>query len=108
MVKRKKMNIFLKILVVFFFIYMAFYIINMSGYYEGKIREKTALTEEGIKEFEKRIQNGEDVDIKSFLNDERVDYSNNLSNIGDSLTSGIEGVIVETSKIVINILNSLF
>ena len=108
MVKKKKTNIFIKLLIVFFIIYLGLYVINVSGYYEGRIREKTVLTESKIREFESKIQSGEDIDIKSFMDKEEVDYSNNLTVIGDNLTSSIETIISETSKIMGNILKSLF
>ena len=65
----------LKILGFLFIIYIALFIANMSGYYESKIRDQVIVTEEGIKEFEEKIQNGEEIDITSFLNNEREDYS---------------------------------
>ena len=44
----------LKILGVFFLIYIALFIANLSGYYESQIRENTIVTEEGIKAFEEK------------------------------------------------------
>ena len=65
--KKKHSNPVLKILGVLFVIFMALYIASTSGYYESKIRDKVVITEEGIKEFESKVQNGEDIDITSFL-----------------------------------------
>ena len=106
--KKKKGTIFLKILGVLFIIYIALFIANMSGYYESKIRDEVIVTNEGIKEFEEKVKNGEEIDITSFLNKERVDYSSNMSNIGDSLTSSFENVISYGANIVTNIFKSLF
>lgn len=106
--KKKKSSIFLKILGVLFVIYIALFIANMSGYYESKIRNDVTITDEGIKEFEEKVQNGEEIDITSFLNKDRVDYSSNMSNIGDSLTSSFENVISYGANIVSNIFKSLF
>jgi len=106
--KKKKGNIFLKILGFLFIIFMALFIANMSGYYESKIRDKVIVTEEGIKEFEEKVQNGEDIDITSFLNNERVDYSSSMSNLGDNLTTGIENVVSSGMEVVTDILKSLF
>ena len=79
--KKKKSSIFLKILGVLFVVYIALFIANMSGYYESKIRDEVTITDEGIKEFEEKVQNGEEIDITSFLNKDRVDYSSNKSKI---------------------------
>lgn len=108
MIKKKKVNIFLKILGCLFVLFMALFIANMSGYYEGKIRKQVSVTEEGIKAFEEAIKNGEDINITSFLNNDRIDYSSNMSNLGDNLTYGLENFVSKGMGFVVNILKSLF
>lgn len=106
--KKKKGSIFLKILGFLFVIFMALFIANMSGYYESKVRDHVNITEDGIKEFEEKVQKGEKIDITSFLNTEREDYSNKISILGDTLTSGLEGVISGGVDIISDVLKSLF
>lgn len=106
--KKKKTNPFLKILGCLFVIFMALYIANMSGYYEGKVRDRVIITEEGIKEFEEKVQNGETIDITSFLDNEKIDYSSSMSNLGDNVTESIESVVVNGMNFVSDILKSLF
>ena len=106
--EKKKNNIILKILGEFFLIYIALFIANLSGYYESKIRENTIVTEEGIKSFEEKIQNGESVDVTSFLNKEREDYSSKMSNLGDSLNNNIENFIVKSMGFIGDVVKSLF
>ena len=106
--KKKSNNIVLKILGVFFLIYIALFIANLSGYYESQIRENTIVTEEGIKAFEEKIQNGESVDVTSYLNKEREDYSSKMSNLGDSLTNNLENFIVKSMGFMSDIVKSLF
>jgi len=106
--RKKKNNIILKMLVVLFVIFMALFIANMSGYYESKIRDRVIVTEEGIKEFEEKVSKGEEIDITSFLNTDREDYSSKMSNLGDTVTESIEGFVVGGMDVVTNILNSLF
>lgn len=106
--KKKKTNPIFKILGCLFIVFMALFIANMSGYYEGKVRDRVVITEEGIKEFEEKVQNGEEIDITSFLNNERIDYSSNLSNLGDSVTESIESVVVNGMNFVTDVLKSLF
>jgi len=105
---KKKKNPFLKILGILFVVFMGLYIANRSGYYESKIRDRVIITEEGIKEFEETVKKGEEIDITSFLSNERVDYSSNMSNLGDNVTIGIENVLVKGVGVVSNILKSLF
>lgn len=106
--KKKKQNPILKILGVLFIVFMALFIANMSGYYESKVRDNVTITEEGIREFEEKIAKGEEIDITSFLNTERVDYSNSISNLGETLTNSVENVVVGGMDIITDILKSIF
>jgi len=106
--KKKKNNPILKILGILFVIFMALYIANMSGYYESKIRDRVIITEEGIKEFEEKVQNGDEIDITSFLNSERIDYSSSMSNLGDGVTESIENIVANGMDFVSGILKSHF
>lgn len=106
--KKRRINPIMKILIAFFIIFIALLIANYSGYYENRIRKDVFLTEEKIKEFEEKVQNGEEVDIKNFLNKENRDYSNRLSRLGDSLTSNIEVIIHDGIIMFTNIFKSLF
>ena len=106
--KKKKLHPILKILICLFIVYIALFIANISGYYEGKIRDEVIVTEEGIREFEEKVQNGEEIDITAFLKNDRVDYSSSMSNLGDNLTSGIEVFITDSMKFVSDVVKSLF
>lgn len=106
--KKKDKHIVLKILGIFFLVYIALFIANLSGYYESKIRDNTIVTEEGIKEFEEKVQNGESIDVTSFLTNEREDYSSKMSNLGDNLTGSVEEIVVNGLNFFVNIVKSLF
>ncbi len=108
MVKRKKIHPVLKILLAFFIVFIALYIASFSGYYEGRIRNKVIITENNIKEFEDKIASGEEINLDSYLENESVDYSNKFSKLGDSLTSSIEVFVTKSSKVIMEILKSLF
>ena len=83
----------LRILLILFIICMGLFIANASGYYESKIRERVIMTDKGIKEFESMVENGEEIDINSFLKDEREDYSSTFSKVGEGLTNNLETFI---------------
>lgn len=106
--KKKKGKLIIKILGGLFLIFIALFIANISGYYESKIRDNVIVTEAGIKEFEEKVQNGEEIDITNFLNNERVDYSSNMSNLGDSITNSIESVLTDGMGFFVDIFKSLF
>ncbi len=106
--KKKKMHPILKILCALFIVYIALFIANMSGYYEGRVRSRVELTNEKILEFEKLVQSGENIDIESFVNPEKEDYSNSFSNFGEKLTANIENVVKDGMHIIGNVFKSLF
>ena len=51
---------------------------------------------------------GEEINLDSYLENESVDYSNKVSKLGDSLTSSIEVFVTKSSKVIMEILKSLF
>lgn len=106
--KKKKNNIFLRILGGLFIVFLALFIASNSGYYESKLREKVVITENGIKEFEEKIERGEEVDITSFLNTEEEDYSSVMSTLGDNVTDSFESIVESSAKIFKMIMKSLF
>lgn len=106
--KKKKTNPIIRVLELLFVVFIALFIASKSGYYESKMRDKVVITESGIKDFEAKVQNGEEIDITSFLNKERTDYRSPMSNLGDNLTSTIEVAMEKGAKIVGDILKSLF
>ena len=57
------------------------YMISSSGYYEYTMQQRTVITNEKIKEFEEDVKNRENIDLKDYLEEEEVDYSNRFSNL---------------------------
>ena len=87
--KKKKNNIFIKILSLLFLVYIALLIAFESGYYDTKIRNKSILTKEAMAKFEEDIKNGEVVDVKDYLKEERVDYSTTVTKVGNKITNNL-------------------
>ena len=106
--EKKNNNVVLKIISILFIIFMGLFIANTSGYYESQIHDRMIVTEQGIKEFEDTIKRGDEIDIESFINNTREDYSSKMSNLGDRLTGSLEGFVDEGAKILTGILKSLF
>ncbi len=78
MKKHKLVNF---IITIIFLAYVASYYIANSSYYEYQLQERTVLTNEKIKEFEEDVRNGQNIDVKDYVVDEYVDYSNKISNL---------------------------
>ena len=57
-----------------------------SGYNEYTKNRENMLTEEQIKEYEEDIEAGKDVTIKNYLNKDKVNYDNKVSNLGLDLS----------------------
>lgn len=76
----KKINPPKLILIITILIFICSYYISNSGYYEYELKQKTYLTNEKIKEFEKDIKNNQNIDIKTYLDPEDTNYSNKLTN----------------------------
>lgn len=69
--------------IIFILIVIAFisaYYISNSGYYEYELQQRTIITNEKIKEFEEDVKSGNDIDIKKYLDNEKKDYTNKITN----------------------------
>lgn len=77
----KKNKLLSLILIIVVIIFICTYYISNSGYYEYELSKKTILTNEKIKEFEQDVQNNKDIDIKEYLNEEKITYSNKITNL---------------------------
>lgn len=90
MKKKKGSSVFWWCLGILFLAFMGLYIAMESGYYESALHRKTAMTAEKIKEFEQDVADGKEIDLKDYLVDESVDYSNKATNLGVSVSNGVE------------------
>ena len=77
----KKNKSLKSLIIILLIIYVSAYYVSNSGYYEYYMQKKTILTNDRIKEFEEDVKNGKDIDIKNYLDYEKKDYSNRVSNL---------------------------
>lgn len=105
---KKKPNVFLKILSILFIIFLALFIASESGYYEAKLGEKVALTDDAIKQFEEDVLNGENVDINTYILKENVSYENNFTKAGDKFSEMVEGFITDGIGGALSVIKTLF
>ncbi len=106
--KKKKTNPFIKILFLLFLVYVALLIAFESGYYNTKVSNKAVLTKEAMEKFENDLKNGEMVDVKDYLKEEKVDYSNSITKIGNKASKCIEEVMTKGLTNLFNALKGLF
>ena len=83
MKSKKIIKLLVYIILIAFFLS---YIIEKSGYYEYNPQNKKNLTEEEIKQFEKDVKEGKDIDINNYLKDNKIDYSNKLTKTTSSVS----------------------
>ena len=76
---KKKTNWFKRFLTISFIIFMGLYISSISGFYEAKLSNKVALTDEAIKEFENDVIEGKTIDVNTYITNKNVDYSNKFT-----------------------------
>jgi archaellum component FlaF (FlaF/FlaG flagellin family) len=77
------------VLLILFIIFLCIFISSTSGYYEYSNNKKTVFTEDKIKQFEKDVAEGKNVNINDYLKTESKDYTNNITNIGDGVSEFI-------------------
>lgn len=88
--KKNNSKLFWYPFIILLLIFIALTIALESGYYETKISQKVTLTAEKIAEFENDVKNGEQIDIKDYLDSEYVDYSSKTSDLGVKISQNIE------------------
>lgn len=94
-------------MIVIFISFLTLYLSQNSGYYQYEQYKKTSFTKEQIQKFEQDIKDGKKVDITDYLDNDVGDYSNKISNLGLSLSRGIEKTIKKGLNKVIELLNSV-
>ena len=87
---KKENKIFKYIILISFITFFALYLSQSTGYFEYKNSKKVALTNEQIKEFEKDVNEGKNIDITKYIEINNKDYQNNLSKMGLHVSNILE------------------
>ena len=98
--KVDKKKIFRGLFIITFISFLISYIIEISGYYEYNLQNRTILTNEAMKKFESDVNDGQDVLLEDYVISESKDYSSSLTRrtnrvsmgVNRALKKGIEGV----------------
>jgi len=108
MKKNKKSKYFFRILWALIIIFVALIIAYESGYYETKTGNRTVLTKEAMEQFETDLNNGQVIDVKDYLKEEKKDYSNGVTKIGNKLSNGISDIMTNGISGLFDALKGLF
>lgn len=69
------------IIILVLIIFVSSYYISQSGYYEYHEHEKMVLTSDKIKEFERDVRDNKEIDIKDYMDNKDISYSNKASDL---------------------------
>ena len=103
----KKHNFFKTLFILVFLLFLALFIASKTGYYEKSVKDKTYLTNKKLKEFEKDISEGKNVDAKDYFPKE-VDYSNVFTKSANNISNKIGLVVNYKAKNIWDFINTLF
>ena len=103
----KKHNFFKTLFILVFLLFLALFIASKTGYYEKSVKDKTYLTNKKLKEFEKDISEGKNVDAKDYFPKE-VDYSNVFTKSANNISNKIGLVVSYKAKNIWNFIKTLF
>ena len=95
------------IIIITLIIFLASYIISESVYYEYTLQQKTIITNEKIQQFEKDIQNNENIDLKEYLKETKIDYSNKFTTLIYNISDNSNKLARKTIKYLFKKLGSL-
>lgn len=87
-----KTNLARLIVLILVFLFFVLYFMQAAGYNEYTRNRENMLTEEQIKAYEEDIEAGKDVTIKDYLNKDKVNYENKVSELGLDLSRLIEDI----------------
>ena len=96
-------NILLGILGVLLLMFVAIYIVSLSGYYDTALEDKKTLTSEAMDRFEKDVLNGKVIVASNYVEDLPT-YDNLLSRMGIKIGNMIEVIF---KKVINSILKEI-
>lgn len=106
--KKSKSRYFFRILSFLFLLFIVVYAIGQNGFIQRRYSDKTLYTEEQIKKFENDIENGKEIDINAYLKDEKIDYANNSSKLGENISELINKGAIKLDKLLNSVFSFLF
>ena len=93
MSKERILKIVKYLLFTSFITFFALYLSVSAGYFEYKNSKSVSLTNSQIKEFEKDISEGRNVDVKKYIEANNKNYKNKISDAGLSFSKKTQKVV---------------
>mgnify|MGYP000059522294 FL=1 len=87
--------------------FLTLYLSQATGYYEYEQHKTMAFTSEQIKQFEKDVAEGKNIDMKKYLENSNKDYSNRMSDLGYELSSGVGNIVKSGIEGIFGALNKM-
>ena len=95
--------------IIFFIFFLAFvvsYIIERSGYYEYNLQNRTVLTNESMRKFEKDISEGKDVTLEDYAVPTSKDYRSSFTKNTNKVSIGVNKILKKGIENVFKILGN--
>lgn len=97
-----KNKVFLFIFLTFFIFFVILLLAQSQGYYQNRNEKAKVLTDKQIREFEKDVSNGKDIDVKKYVLYEDKDYSNDVTKGVYKVSLKLESFVDGTIKLIFN------
>ncbi len=105
---KKKLNVQLLILIIFFIIFIALYFTQLTDLYEYSQYNKMSITKEAMEKFENDIASGKNVVIEDYIDIKEKNYTNNLSKLGNKTSNFFENFMTKGIKRTFKIIGAFF
>lgn len=106
-IKKIISKIFWKFFLILLIGFTALYISEATGYYEFEQHNKKVLTEEKIKQFEKDVEEGKNIDISDYIVKYENNYESKLSKLGNKMSNKIGKTVSGGLEATFNFLNNM-
>ena len=97
------------IVIILFLLFIITFISGQTNFSEYTNYNKTIFTEEKIKQFEKDVAEGKNVNINDYVTINVKDYSNKITELGDKIcnliVSAVNSLLKESFKILEKFIN---
>ena len=103
----KPKKIFNTIVFCLFVIFLSIYGASKAGYFEYTNKVEAEFTEQKMKEFEKDLEAGKNVNLKDYLSSDIKNYDNKITNVGGSISDIVSNGIVNTLEGTFKIIEKL-
>lgn len=101
-----KKKIFKVIFTCFFLAFIVSYVIEMTGYYEYNLQNKTIMTNEAMAQFEKDLAEGKDVTKEDYVVSTEKDYTSSLTRTTNKVSVKVNKILKEGIESVFKIVST--